>query len=129
MIYDGVYGYLSGKLDQGAGVVLAMTKGPKKGRNWNATTVNPTFSISMSAGATGTVKLQGTNDVAIRSAHDDRRRVETDLLPTENATWTDIQAATSTSVSGSISAEYEFLRLVIGTAGTGYVTNAWVRWS
>lgn len=128
MIYDGVNGYLSGKLNQGAGVVLAMTKGPKKGRNWFATTVNPTYSITISAGAAGTVKLQGTSDVSIRSDADGRR-VETDLLPTENASWTDIQTATSTSVTGSFSAEYEFLRLVIGTAGSGYVMNAWVRWS
>lgn len=129
MIYDGINGYLSGKLDQGADVVLAMTKGPRKGRNWNTPTVNPTYNITMSTGATGTVKLQGTNDVAIRSAHDDRRMIETDLLPKENASWTDIQAATSISASGNFSTEYEFLRLVIGTTGTGYVTNAWVRWS
>ena len=130
MIYDGVRGYLSGDLSQATGTVLAMTKGPIKGRNWMATTVNPAYSITMTTGTTGTVKLQGTNDYALKSASgQELNAVEKDILPTEGATWTDIQAATAVSASGTFSLEYAFLRLVVAASGTGYVLNAWVRWN
>jgi hypothetical protein len=119
MIYDGRNGYVSGDLSQPNNTVLAMTKGPVKGRNFYSSH-NPAYSISMSNGATGTVSLQGTNDIALR---------ETEFLPTENASWTDIQAATSTSVTGTFATEYEFLRIKIVATGTGFVTQAWVRWS
>jgi hypothetical protein len=131
MIYNGRKGYVDGSLNQATGTVLAMTKGPIKGRNWNYTSTNPSYSITITAGATGTVALQGTNDVAIQDASNENNPIEMDLLPTQGATWTDIQAATSTSATGSITVEYQFLRLVIGTQGgaNDYVTQAWVRWA
>jgi hypothetical protein len=129
MIYDGINGYVKGSLDLPSDSELAMTKGPIKGRNWMYTATNPTYSITITAGATGTVKLQGTNDVAIREDSNSNNPVATDLLPSTGASWSDIQAATNTSVSGSFATEYQFLRLVVGTQGTGTVTQAWVRWT
>lgn len=133
MIYNGLRGYLRGDLDQPSGTVLAMTKGPIKGRNWMSppfAAANPTFSITITAAAGGKVALQGTNDVVIRSdSGSELNPIEMDLLPTDTATWTDIQAATSSSVTGSFSTEYQFLRLIIDTQGTGTVMQAWVRWT
>jgi hypothetical protein len=128
MIFDGKNGYLSGDLSQPDGTVLAMTKGPIKGRNFYSSH-NPTYSIVITAGATGTVALQGTNDIALKDGNDPGVSIEKDILPTEGATWTDIQAATAVSASGSVAAEYEFLRLIIVASGTGIVQTAWVRWS
>jgi hypothetical protein len=132
MIYNGKKGYISGDLNQPIGTVLAMTKGPIKGRNWNYTATNPTYSITITSGSTGKVKLQGTNDVVIRdNTGGELNPIDTDLLPSDNATWTDIQIATSISVSSSFSTEYQFLRLIIDTQGVDgdYVTQAWVRWT
>lgn len=131
MIHDGRRGYVSGDLSQANNTVLAMTKGPIKGRNWNYTSTNPSYSITISAGATGTVKLQGTNDVAYRSdSGGELTPIENDLLPTDAASWADLSgAATAVSVTGTITVEYQFLRLIIIATGTGFVNNAWVRWA
>jgi len=130
MIYNGLHGYIRGDLNQPADTVLVMTKGPIKGRNWNYAATNPTYSITITSGASGKVILEGTNDVAIRSdSGGELNPIEMDLLPTDNASWASLQAATSSSVSGSISAEYQFLRLRIDTQGTGTVMQAWVRWA
>lgn len=128
MIFDGKRGYLSGDLSQPNGTVLAMTKGPMKGRNWFSVD-NPMYSIVMSAGATGTVALQGTTNVALQDANSPGVAVEKDMLPPQGATWTAIQAATAVSASGTFTTEYEFLQLVIVATGTGFVQTAWVRWS
>lgn len=129
MIYDGRNGYLKGNLDRAIGTIVAMTKGPVKEKNWHNTTINPAFSITITAGASGAVALQGTNDVVYRQNADSPGIVGGDILPKDNATWTDIQAATSTSQTGTFVVSYEFIRLVITTSGTGTVTNAWVRWN
>ena len=129
MIYNGKNGgYVSGNLNQPVNTVLASMKGPIQGRNWYATSINPAYNITITSGATGAVKLQGTNDVAVRQGFDDCS-VATDLLPTDNASWSDIQGATSTTVSGTFSTAYQFLLLIISTQGTGYVTRAWVKWN
>lgn len=128
MIYDGRNGYIKGDLNQVAGTELAMTKGPVKDRNWYSST-DPVYSISIASGAVGSVKLQGTNDTSVREDSNSNNPVATDLLPSSGAVWIDIQAATSTSVTGSFSTEYQFLRLVVGVQGTGTVTQAWVRWN
>lgn len=128
MIYDGIHGYLTGLLDQPVNTLLAITKGPIKGRNWHFTSINPSYSITITAGASGAVKLQGTNDVAIRDGNAELVPIETDLLPTDAASWADI-ATTGVSTTGSITVEYQFLRLIVSTQGTGYVKQAWVRWS
>src|ERR1051326_1953966 len=128
MIYNGRSGYVSGNLNQPVNTVLASMRGPVQGRNWYATTINPTYSIIISSGAGGAVKLQGTNDVAVRQGFDDCS-VALDTLPTDGASWTDIQGATSTTVSGSVSASYQFLRLIITTQGTGYINRALVKWN
>ncbi len=117
-------GYVSGNLDQPVNTVLASMKGPIKGRNWFSTS-NPAYSITISAGAVGAVALEGTNDSAVRVGGN----CEVDDLPTDGATWTAIQASTSTSQNGSLTVEYKFLRLVVKTRGAGNVTQAWAKWS
>lgn len=129
MIYDGRRGYLRGNLDEPDGTVLAMTVGPIEGRNWHNTTVDPVYSITITAGASGKLSLQGTNDVAYRSNTDDRVTVSANILPADDATWADIVDGTDSSVDGTISTSYEFLRVIVKTSGTGICTQAWVRWS
>lgn len=113
--------------DVPAGTVLKMMKGPKRGRNWYDTVNNPAFFITQTTG--GTVALQGTNDIARMSDRGDANGVGNDFLPKDDATWTDIQAATGANASGTFTVAYEFLRLVVVVQGTGVVTEAWVRWN
>jgi hypothetical protein len=127
MIFDGIRGYIKGSLDLPAGTVLAITKGPIKGKNWHNNNFNPTYEITITPSATGTVTLEGTNDVVFASSDDSG--VSADFLPPENATWDTLQAATSTTVSGTITTSYWFLRLRIVTQGDGTVINAWVYWN
>ncbi len=125
MIYNGRTGYVSGNLNQSANTILAMTAGPVKGRNWYSVD-NPAYQIVfVGSAATAVVKLQGTNTVAF----DGVNLTEMDILPTQGASWSDIVVATApTSVTGTFSTEYEYLRLIITTQGTGYILNAWTRW-
>jgi hypothetical protein len=129
MIFSGKTGYVSGNLNQAVNTVLAMTAGPVKGRNWYSVD-NPQYQIVFeSIAATGVVQLQGTNTVALGFGQPSPNPVEVDILPTEGASWTMIATATApTSISGTFSTEYEYLRLIISTQGTGYVLNAWTRW-
>ena len=113
--------------DVPAGTVLGMMKGPKKGRNWYDTVNDPEFYIKQSGA--GTIALQGTNDYERRSARGDANGVESDFYPKEDATWTDIQAATATDATGTFAIAYEFIRVVVVTRGTGQVNQAWVRWN
>lgn len=113
--------------DQPAGTVIGVQKGPVQARNWFSTTIDPAYSVVQSGG-TGVVALEGTNDVALRNANGDYTNWTSDLLPTENAVWTEI-AANSASFSGTFNTEYQFLRLRIKTQGTGTVNSAWVRWN
>lgn len=132
MIYDGIRGYISGDMNQAADTVLIITKGPIKGRNWNYAGTDPSYGIVITAAATGTVILEGTNDVAIRDdTGGELNPIEKDLLPTEGASWDTIHAATGVSVTGTFSTEYQFLRLRIATQGSAgdYVTRAFVRWA
>lgn len=128
MIYNGRTGYINGSLNQVPPYLLAMTKGPIKGRNWNFAATNPSFSVTVIG--TGAVKLQGTNDVAIRSdTGGELNPIEMDLLPTEGASWADLATVSAGTTTGSITVEYQFLRLIVSTQGTGTVLQAWVRWS
>lgn len=103
-----------------------MTAGPIKGRNWHTPFTNPQYQIILAAAGTGAVKLQGTNTVAL----DGQNLTEMDILPTQGASWSDIDTATeTTSVTGTFSTEYEYLRLIVSTQGTGMVVTSWVRWS
>lgn len=129
MIYNGRTGWIRGDLNQPVDTVLVVTKGPIKGRNWNNTNFNPTYSISISSGATGQVTLEGTNDIVYASNDDSPNTVSADLLPATDASWSTIHAATSTSVTGSFSTSYWYLRLRITAQGDGVVTNAWVYWN
>jgi hypothetical protein len=129
MIYDGFRGYTKGSLNQAVNTVLALTKGPLAGKNWMNSGVNPAYSITITAGATGAVKLQGTNDVAYGSSDDSLNPVSMDFGPKFNASWSDIQTATSSSVTGTFATSYAFLRLIISTQGTGTVRQAWVSWN
>lgn len=129
MIYDGIHGYLSGDLNVPVDTVLAVTKGPITGRNWFNFDIDPTYSISITAAAGGAVALQGTNDVALQDGDAPGVSIQKDILPTEAATWTDIQASTSTSATGTFNTSYEYLRLIVTTQGTGFVTQAWVKWN
>jgi hypothetical protein len=128
MIYDGRNGYVKGTLNQPVDTVLAIIKGPVLNKNWYSGN-DPTYSITITSGASGAVALEGTNDVAYQSNGADPVTVSADFLPANGATWTAIHASTSTSVSGTVSAGYEFIRLIIKTQGTGIVTQAWVRWN
>jgi len=127
MIYDGINGYTKGSLNHPANTILAITKGPIAGRNWHNSSFDPTYSITITAGAGGAVTLEGPNDVVFASSDDSR--IAYDFLPPEGASWTTLQAATSTSASGTITTSYWFLRLRITTQGTGTVLNAWVFWN
>jgi hypothetical protein len=129
MIFDGVNGYVKGSLNVPVDTVLAMIKGPIKGKNWYNTSFDPTYAITISSGAAGAVALEGTNDVVYASNDDSRVTVSADILPAPNASWTTIQAGTSTSASGTITTSYWFLRLRVSTQGAGTVTNAWVSWN
>lgn len=129
MIFDGRNGYVKGDMDQAADTVLAMIRGPVAMSNWHNTTNDPTYAIVITAGAAGTVALQGTNDVVYSSNDDSRNSVSKDFNPPFDAVWTDIQAATAVSVSGTFSTEYRFLRLVIVDQGVGTVLTAWVNWN
>lgn len=128
MIYDGRRGYLTGDLNQATGTLLAITKGPIKGRNWNYTSTNPSYSVTVVG--TGAVKLQGINSVDIHdSTGGELVPIDMDLLPTEGASWTDLATVSAGTTTGSIVAEYQFLRLIVSTQGTGVCTQAWVRWT
>jgi hypothetical protein len=125
MIFDGVNGYTKGSLDRPVNTVLAITKGPVAGRNWHNSSFDPTYSITITSGATGAVTLEGTNDVVFATADDATH----DFLPPDNASWTTLQAPTTASASGTISTSYWFIRLRVTTQGTGTVLNAWVLWN
>jgi hypothetical protein len=129
MIFDGRRGYVKGNLNLPNGTILAMIKGPIALKNYFNTATQPQYSITVTPGATGTVALQGTNDVAYQSNDDSRVTVSADLLPAPGAVWTDIAAAGSVTVSGSVATAYNFLRLIIVASGTGIVTNAWISWN
>ncbi len=129
MIFDGINGYVKGDLDQAVGTILAMIKGPIKGKNWNNTSFDPTYAITITGGAMGAVALEGTNDVVYASNDDSRVTISADLLPAPGASWTAIHSGTTSSVSGTITTSYWFLRLRVSTQGAGTVTNAWVNWN
>lgn len=107
------------------GTVLATIKGPVQGRNWFATTINPAYEI-VQTGGTGIVKLQGTNDVSPRSY--DPNPFTYEMIPDEGASWTDI-ATDNDTVSGTFATQYQVLRIIVSTQGTGDVILAWVRWN
>jgi hypothetical protein len=117
------------KAQPAANTVLSMIKGPKRGRNWFDTVNDPSYQIVQTGN--GTIALQGTNNVASRAVHaDERNPVEFEILPIDGATWTDIVPATSASVSGTWSVQYEFIRLMVVTPDTGTGTvKALVRWN
>ena len=129
MIYDGLNGYVKGSMDVPNDTVLAMIKGPIKGKNWHNSSFDPAYAITITSGATGEVTLEGTNDVVYASNDDSRVTISADILPASDASWSTIQADTSTSASGTISTSYWFLRLRVATQGDGTVTSAWVDWN
>ncbi len=129
MIFDGRNGFVKGNMDVPVDTILAMIKGPIKNKNWFNSSFDPAYSITITSGATGTVTLEGTNDVVYASNDDSRVTVSADLLPAYDATWDTLQADTSTSASGTITTSYWFLRLRVSTQGDGIVTNAWVNWN
>jgi hypothetical protein len=106
-----------------AGDVLKQMRGPMTGRNWFDTAVDPIYNIRQTG--TAVIRLEGTNDRALRS--DYPNPFTKDMEPSEGASWTSI-ASGAGALSGSITVDYEFLRLVCVTAGTGDILEAWVRW-
>lgn len=128
MIFDGINGYVKGSMNVAPGTILAMIRGPIKGKNWNNANFDPTYAITISPGATGVVSFEGTNDIVYASNDDSRVTVSADLLPASSATWTPIDGG-SVSTGGTIATSYWFLRLVVATQGDGTVLNAWVSWS
>jgi hypothetical protein len=129
MIFDGVNGYVKGSLNVPINTVLALQAGPVAMRNWYNTTINPSYWINISGGATGAVELQGTNDIVYASNDDSLVSVSKNLNLDPNATWTTIQAATSTSVTGTFDTSYYFLQLIVTTQGSGVIFNAGVYWN
>lgn len=129
MIFNGFTGFISGSLNVPAGTVLRQIRGPVAGWNYFNTTTEPFYQINITPGATGTVALQGTNDIAYTSDDGAMVTVQADLLPTDGATWTNIQAATSVSASGMFSTSYQFLQLIVVSQGSGTIINAFVQWN
>jgi hypothetical protein len=129
MIYNGRTGWVRGDLNQPVDTILAMTKGPIKGKNWFNTNFDPTYSITITSGASGAVVLEGTNDITFASNDDSPNTVSADLLPAQDATWDTIAGPTSSDTDGTITTSYWYLRLRITTQGDGVVTNAWVYWN
>lgn len=116
-------------LNQPVGTRLGCTVGPVSMRNWFNTINDPAYSITISSDATGAVALQGTNDVALRSPYGELNPTAWEMLPTEDATWTDIQASTDTTVTGTWAIEYKFIQIVITTQGSGTVGPAYCIWN
>jgi hypothetical protein len=128
MIFDGINGYVKGTMNLPVGTIYTMIVGPVTGVNKHSGN-DASYGIVVTAGASGKYKLQGTNDVSYVSNDDSRVSVSKNLLPTEASVWTDIQAASSSSTSGTFATDYAFIRLVVDTNGTGTILSAYVQWT
>jgi hypothetical protein len=111
--------------NQPAGTILLQIRGPLTGRNWFTLTINPVYRARQIG--TGTIALQGTNDV-IWADTSSLNPVSRDMLPPDNASWTNL-ASGNGALDGNFNTSYLFLQWVITVQGTGGISDLSVNWN